>query len=125
MGIFIQLVFCILALLLPRLEARSCEYLYLSPLSPDMTYLLYWHKENEMKLPYFFGYKTGCFSFQNNPKHLDPSNTSYKMDLDFWDCFEQETPILWPDFMGLINIWGHSIEKKSELYRRVNTVFKS
>ena len=23
------------------------------------------------------------FSFQNNPKNLDPS---YKMDLDFWDC---------------------------------------
>ena len=23
------------------------------------------------------------FSFQNNPKDLDPS---YKMDLDLWDC---------------------------------------
>ena len=23
------------------------------------------------------------FSFQNNPKNLDPS---YKMDLDLWDC---------------------------------------
>ena len=31
---------------------------------------------------YFFGYKT-VFSFQNNPKDLDPS---YKMDLDLWDC---------------------------------------
>ena len=30
-------------------------------------------------LPYFLGYKTGVFSFQNNPKDLDPS---YKTDLD-------------------------------------------
>ena len=35
------------------------------------------------KLPYFFGYKTEFFSFQNNPKDLDPS---CKMDLDLWDC---------------------------------------
>ena len=34
-------------------------------------------------IPYFFGYKTECFSFQNNPKDLDPS---YKTDLDLWDC---------------------------------------
>ena len=34
-------------------------------------------------LSYFFGYKTEFFSFQNNPKNLDPS---YKMDLDLWDC---------------------------------------
>ena len=27
------------------------------------------------------------FSFQNNLKNLDPS---YKMDLDFWDCFGRE-----------------------------------
>ena len=44
-----------------------------------------------INLPYFFGYEMGCFSSQNNPKYLDPS---YKMDLDFWDCFERETPIL-------------------------------
>ena len=30
-------------------------------------------------LPYFFGYKTELFSFQNNPKDLD---LSYKTDLD-------------------------------------------
>ena len=36
-----------------------------------------------MELPYFFDYKTGVFSFQNNPKDLDPS---CKMDLDLWDC---------------------------------------
>ena len=33
-------------------------------------------KERDSPIPYFF-------SFQNNPKTLDPS---YKMDLDFWDC---------------------------------------
>ena len=34
-------------------------------------------------LPYFFGYKTEFFFFQNNPKDLDPS---CKMDLDLLDC---------------------------------------
>ena len=37
----------------------------------------------DMTLPYFFGYKTEFFSFQNNPKDLDPA---CKMDLDLWDC---------------------------------------
>ena len=33
---------------------------------------------------YFFAYKMEfVFSFQNNPKNLDPS---YKMDLGLWDC---------------------------------------
>ena len=31
------------------------------------------------QVPYFLGYKTYFFSFQNNPKDLDPS---YKTDLD-------------------------------------------
>ena len=35
------------------------------------------------RIPYFFGYKTELFSFQNNPKDLDPS---YKTDLYLWDC---------------------------------------
>ena len=34
-------------------------------------------------LPYFFGYKTGFLSFQNNPKVLDPS---CKTDLELWHC---------------------------------------
>ena len=34
-------------------------------------------------IPYFLGYKTEFFSFQNNTKDLDPS---YKMDLYLWDC---------------------------------------
>ena len=37
----------------------------------------------EPDLPYFFGYKIEFFSFQNNPKNLDPS---YKTNLDLWDC---------------------------------------
>ena len=38
-------------------------------------------------MPCFFGYKTRIiFSFQNNPRNLDPS---YKMDLDLWDCFRK------------------------------------
>ena len=42
-------------------------------------------------IPFFFDCKMEFFSFQNNPKNLDKS---YKTDLDFWDCFEWETPIL-------------------------------
>ena len=40
-------------------------------------------KINFVFLLYFFGYKTDFFSFQNNPKDLDPS---YKTHLDLWDC---------------------------------------
>ena len=40
-------------------------------------------KQMNYHIPYFFDYKTGVFSFQNNPKDLDPS---CKMDLDLWDC---------------------------------------
>ena len=47
-----------------------------------------WLMKEEMKnifliVPYFFGYKTEFFFFQNKPKDLDPS---YKTDLDLWDC---------------------------------------
>ena len=44
--------------------------------------IIFWFSTN-IQLPYFFGYKTEYFSFQNNPKDLDPS---CKMDLDLWDC---------------------------------------
>ena len=44
---------------------------------------MYVFMEQEGKLPYFLGYKTDFFSFQNNPKDLDPS---YKTDLDLGDC---------------------------------------
>ena len=42
-------------------------------------------------LPYFFGYKTEFFSFQNNPKDLD---LSCKMDLDLWDCLKRVKLVL-------------------------------
>ena len=51
------------------------------------------------KLLYFFGYKTEYFSFQNNPKDLDPS---YKMDLDLWDCLGWVKLVLQQNFIGLI-----------------------
>ena len=41
-----------------------------------------------LKCTIFFGYRTG-FHFQNNPENLEPS---YKMDLDFLDCFGKENP---------------------------------
>ena len=38
------------------------------------------------QIPYFFCYKTEFFSFQNNPKDLDPS---YKMDLGSLGLFRK------------------------------------
>ena len=43
-------------------------------------------------LLYLFTCKTDVFLFQNSPKNPDPS---YKMDLDFWDCFEKENTIIY------------------------------
>ena len=54
---------------------------------------------NKDNLPYFFAYKTVFFSFQNNPKNLDPS---YKMDLDLWDCLGRVKPVLQQNCIGLI-----------------------
>ena len=45
-----------------------------------------WINRNQLfkaMLPYFFGDKTGGFSFQNNPKNLDPSSN---IDLDLQAC---------------------------------------
>ena len=39
------------------------------------------------------------FSFQNNPKDLDPS---CKMDLDLWDCLGRAKLVLKQNFIGLI-----------------------
>ena len=50
-------------------------------------------------VPYFFGYKTEVFSFQNNPKELD---LSCKTDLDFWDCLGRIKLVLKENFIGLI-----------------------
>ena len=47
-------------------------------------------------VPYFFGYKTEFFSFQNNPKDLDPS---CKMDLDLWYCLGRVKLVLMQNFI--------------------------
>ena len=43
-------------------------------------------------LPYFFSCKREVFSFQNNPKDLDPS---CKMDLDPCDCLGRVKLVLY------------------------------
>ena len=60
-----------------------------------------------MQLPYFFGYKTEIFSFQNNPKDLDPS---CKTDLDLWDCLRRVTLVLWQNYIGLIQLFEVILE---------------
>ena len=55
-------------------------------LDPNVTsqfYFCFPSSWESVLIPYFFGYKTEFFSFQNNPKDLDPS---CKTDLDLWDC---------------------------------------
>ena len=39
------------------------------------------------------------FSFQNNPKNLDPS---YQTDLNLWDCLMRVKPVLQQNCIGLI-----------------------
>ena len=43
--------------------------------------------------------KRSFFSFQNNPRDLDPS---CKMDLDLWDRLGREKLVLQQNFIGLI-----------------------
>ena len=60
------------------------------------------------KVPYFFGYKTDFFFFQNNPKNLD---LSCKMALDLWDCLEKvQTHIKAKFHRTDLVIYCHSIE---------------
>ena len=47
----------------------------------------------------FLGYKKDVFPLQNNPQIPDPS---YKMDLDFWDCFRKKNFISKHIFLRLI-----------------------
>ena len=53
----------------------------------------------KVTLPYFFGYKTEFFSFQNNPKDLD---LSCKMDLDLYNCLGRVKLVLWQNSIGLV-----------------------
>ena len=74
------------------------------------------------------------FSFQSNPKNLDPSS---KMDLDLWDCLRRVKLVSIAKFhrtglvicrtglvicrTGLV-ICSHSNEGKNLSYRQVNVV---
>ena len=58
-------------------------------------------------VPYFFGYRMEFFSFQNNPKDLDPS---CKMDLDLWDCLGRVKLVLLQNFIGLIKLFEVILE---------------
>ena len=79
-----------------------------------------------LTLPYFFGYKTEFFSYQNNPRHLDPS---YKTDLDLWDCLGS-VKLKIANFDGTdLVICSYTREGKPSLisglirYRNVNAVY--
>ena len=69
-----------------------------------------------LKLPllYFFNYKAEFFSFENNPKNLDPS---YKTDLDLWNHLGKgKTCIIAKFHRTDLVICGHSREKKTPSY---------
>ena len=42
--------------------------------------------------------RLGIFSFQNNPKNLDPS---YKTDLDLWDCLGRVKLVVYQTYVGM------------------------
>ena len=56
------------------------------------------------------------FPLQNNPRIQDPS---YKTDLDFWDCFHMENPILQPGLVNWLVAWMFWVQWPFE------TVFQS
>ena len=58
-------------------------------------------------LPYFFGYKTRVFFFQNNPKDLD---LPCKMDLDLWDSLGRVKLVLLQNFIRLIKLFEVILE---------------
>ena len=63
----------------------------------------------------------GVFSFQNNPKDLDPS---CKMDLDLWDCLGMgKIGIIARFHRTDIVIWSHFRGTKPLSYSRINTVY--
>ena len=59
---------------------------------PVLFVIAFWaHLCKTNNIPYFFGYKTEFFFFQNNPKDLDPS---CKTDLDLLDCLGRVNLVL-------------------------------
>ena len=68
----------------------------------------------------FFGCKTKFFSFQNNPKNLDPS---YKMDLDLWDRLGRVKLVIPQKFQKTdLVVCSFSREGKTLSCSRINTV---
>ena len=67
--------------------------------------------------PYFFGYKTVFFPFQNNPKNLDPS---YKADLELFR--KGRTCIIAKLHMADVAICSHSSKGKILSYSPINMV---
>ena len=52
-------------------------------------------------IPYFFGYKTGLFPFQNIPK----ISRSYKTDPDLWNSLERVKLVLNQNYIGLFQLF--------------------
>ena len=70
---------------------------------------------------YFFCYKTEFFfSFQSNPKNLDPS---VKMDLDLWDCLGWVKSIIAKFHWTYLVNCSHSREGKTPSYSQINMVY--
>ena len=70
-------------------------------------------------LPYFFGNRTELFSFQNSRRDLD---SSYKIDLDLWDCLESIKLVLWQNFIGLVWLFVAILEGESPSSGRIDAV---
>ena len=60
------------------------------------------------ELPYFFGYKTGFYSFLDSRKNLDPS---YKMDLDLCDYLGRVKLVFYQSFIELIESFVVILER--------------
>ena len=69
-----------IAVMISALKKKRHLFTPHSPMVPQLKHI-----------PYFFGYKTEFFFFQNNPKDLDPS---CKMDLDRLDCLGRVNLVL-------------------------------
>ena len=73
-----------------------------------------------LDLPYFFCYKMESFSFQNNPKNLDPS---YKIDLDVLGLFRKGNTHIIAKFRSThLVICSHLRGRKIPSYNQIHTV---
>ena len=83
---------------------RACSvciyYIYSAIKCFFITYRIY----SVIRWRFFF------FSFQNNPKDLNPS---CKTDLDLWDCLGRVKLILMQNFIGLIQLFAVILEEQN------------